>query len=83
MGLQNGVRDFNGLAQKPLCYRYTIPHSIVKQFQYVACSCPQRGAPQLGRRGSRRSTRTLLRLASLLRLLSRHGRGTSRVRAPR
>jgi len=44
---------------------------------------PQRGAPQLGRRGSRRSTRTILRLASLLRLLSRHGRGTSRVRAPR
>jgi hypothetical protein len=24
-GLQNEVRDFNGLARKPLCYRYTIP----------------------------------------------------------
>ena len=35
MGLQNRVRDFNGLAQKPLCYRYTIPQWIIKQFQCV------------------------------------------------
>jgi len=35
MGLQNRVRDFNGLARKPLCYRYTIPQWIIKQFQCV------------------------------------------------
>jgi len=26
--LQNQVRDFNGLARKPLCYRYTIPKNF-------------------------------------------------------
>jgi hypothetical protein len=32
MGLQNRVRDFNDLARKPLCYRYTIPHkSLILQ----------------------------------------------------
>lgn len=35
MGLQNRVRDFNDLARKPLCYRYTIPQWIIKQFQCV------------------------------------------------
>jgi hypothetical protein len=30
--LQNQVRDFKGLARKPLCYRYTIPHkSLILQ----------------------------------------------------
>jgi hypothetical protein len=29
-GLQNQVRDFNGLARKPLCYRYTIPQNILR-----------------------------------------------------
>ena len=26
--MQNQVRDFNGLARKPLCYRYTIPQNL-------------------------------------------------------
>ena len=32
--LQNQVRDFKGLARKPLCYRYTIPHKklILQRF---------------------------------------------------
>jgi hypothetical protein len=33
--LQNQVRDFNGLARKPLCYRYTIPQLIYEQIQYL------------------------------------------------
>ena len=34
LSLQNQVRDFNGLARKPLCYRYTIPHKplILQRF---------------------------------------------------
>jgi len=31
--LQNQVNDFNGLARKLLCCRYTIPHRISKQIQ--------------------------------------------------
>ena len=31
--LQNQVRDFNGLARKPLCYRYTIPQQITELIQ--------------------------------------------------
>jgi len=32
-GLKDHLNDFNGLAKKPLGYRYTIPQWIVKQVQ--------------------------------------------------
>jgi hypothetical protein len=33
-GLQNQVRDFNGLARNPIGYRYTIPQRISEQIQW-------------------------------------------------
>jgi hypothetical protein len=40
MGLQNRVRDFNGLARKRLYYRYTIPTGFSGNFNDSIC-CSQ------------------------------------------
>ena len=42
--MQNQVRDFNGLARKPLCYRYTIPQnlSIINKLLKFPATCLER-----------------------------------------
>ena len=40
------MRDFNGLARKPLCYRYTIPQSLLNDINmlgviWAKCSLPE------------------------------------------
>jgi hypothetical protein len=37
--LQNQVRDFKGLARKPLCYRYTIPHKQLMLHRFLSKLC--------------------------------------------
>jgi hypothetical protein len=64
--LQNQVRDFNGLARKPLCYRYTIPQELLNDINgldgWSAIACG--GIGQITASLVRRSTRLIRGLAS-------------------
>ena len=78
-GLQNQVSDFNGLARKPLCYRYTIPQKQ-QQNQYIIESVyTGPGSNFLGPAGVSPSTRSVPVLASVRRgqlwLTERRDRG--------
>ena len=78
-GLQNQVSDFNGLARKPLCYRYTIPQKQ-QQNQYIIESVyTGPGSNFLDPAGVSPSTRSVPVLASVRRgqlwLTERRDRG--------
>jgi hypothetical protein len=63
VGLQNPVKNFNGLAQNSISYRCTIPKLIYKQFQMVEGLLGNRAATQIASVTRGRSTRWLPGLA--------------------